>query len=195
MPEFALSEEPASRCLARRGTISAHSVSKSDSYLCLEQKRCPPSPGLSWPSPHQLHHALCRVGPGPVQKHLGAVVGVRCKALRRLRTDEPGHGPFPLLGHRNIQHTVRYTELAPDRFKDFWRIDLGYDRDIVAPIAFARRGVLIRRRFGGRSGNGRCALGRPAPSLLACALSNSGRQTSAFRLFNKRDVAVGILPA
>jgi len=25
------------------------------------------------------------------------------------------------LGHSNIQHTVRYTELAPDRFKDFWR--------------------------------------------------------------------------
>jgi site-specific recombinase XerD len=25
------------------------------------------------------------------------------------------------LGHRNIQHTVRYTELAPTRFKGFWR--------------------------------------------------------------------------
>ena len=25
------------------------------------------------------------------------------------------------LGHKNIQHTVRYTEMAPDRFKDFWR--------------------------------------------------------------------------
>jgi Phage integrase family len=25
------------------------------------------------------------------------------------------------LGHRNIQHTVRYTELAPNRFKHFWR--------------------------------------------------------------------------
>ncbi|MHC1766168.1 MAG: tyrosine-type recombinase/integrase [Verrucomicrobiia bacterium] len=25
------------------------------------------------------------------------------------------------LGHRNITHTVRYTELAADRFKDFWR--------------------------------------------------------------------------
>jgi site-specific recombinase XerD len=25
------------------------------------------------------------------------------------------------LGHNNIQHTVRYTEMAPDRFKDFWR--------------------------------------------------------------------------
>lgn len=25
------------------------------------------------------------------------------------------------LGHRNITHTVRYTELAPGRFKDFWK--------------------------------------------------------------------------
>ena len=24
------------------------------------------------------------------------------------------------LGHRNIQHTVRYTEPAPTRFKNFW---------------------------------------------------------------------------
>jgi hypothetical protein len=38
-----------------------------------------------------------------------------------------GHGARSInvvqawLGHKNIQHTVRYTELAPDRFKDFWR--------------------------------------------------------------------------
>jgi integrase len=25
------------------------------------------------------------------------------------------------LGHKNIQHTVRYTELAPDRFRSFWK--------------------------------------------------------------------------
>ena len=25
------------------------------------------------------------------------------------------------LGHKNIQHTVRYTELSPARFKDFWQ--------------------------------------------------------------------------
>jgi site-specific recombinase XerD len=25
------------------------------------------------------------------------------------------------LGHKNIQHTVRYTELSSDRFKNFWR--------------------------------------------------------------------------
>jgi type 1 fimbriae regulatory protein FimB/type 1 fimbriae regulatory protein FimE len=24
------------------------------------------------------------------------------------------------LGHKNIQHTVRYTELSPERFKNFW---------------------------------------------------------------------------
>jgi hypothetical protein len=25
------------------------------------------------------------------------------------------------IGHKNIQHTVRYTELSPERFKDFRR--------------------------------------------------------------------------
>jgi type 1 fimbriae regulatory protein FimE len=25
------------------------------------------------------------------------------------------------LGHKNIQYTVRYTELAADRFKGFWK--------------------------------------------------------------------------
>jgi site-specific recombinase XerD len=25
------------------------------------------------------------------------------------------------LGHKNIQHTVRYTEMSPARFKNFWR--------------------------------------------------------------------------
>jgi hypothetical protein len=29
------------------------------------------------------------------------------------------------LGHKNIQHTVRYTDMAPDRFKNFWRGDDG----------------------------------------------------------------------
>jgi type 1 fimbriae regulatory protein FimB/type 1 fimbriae regulatory protein FimE len=29
--------------------------------------------------------------------------------------------PRAYLGHKNIQHTVRYTELAPTRFRDFWR--------------------------------------------------------------------------
>ena len=32
-----------------------------------------------------------------------------------------GHDMQAYPGHRNIQHTVRYTELSPGRFKDFWR--------------------------------------------------------------------------
>jgi len=35
-----------------------------------------------------------------------------------------GHDTLALqayLGHKNIQHTVRYTELSPTRFRDFWR--------------------------------------------------------------------------
>ena len=33
------------------------------------------------------------------------------------------------LGHRNIQHTTRYTDLAPNRFKDFG----GTDSEPVGP--------------------------------------------------------------
>ena len=45
-------------------------------------------------------------------------------ARLRLRACQQGHDARALqayLGHRNIQHTVRYTELSPQRFKDFWR--------------------------------------------------------------------------
>ena len=43
----------------------------------------------------------------------------------RIRAGEQGHDTRALqayLGHRNIQHAVRYTELSPTRFKDFWRV-------------------------------------------------------------------------
>jgi hypothetical protein len=49
-----------------------------------------------------------------------AAVGLEIKPrLRRQAGDGVGTGAY--LGHRNIQHTVRYIELAPDRFKGFWR--------------------------------------------------------------------------
>jgi site-specific recombinase XerD len=52
------------------------------------------------PHPHMLRHAR---GSAPANK---------------------GHDTTALqayLEHKNIQHTVRYTELSPTRFKDFWR--------------------------------------------------------------------------
>jgi type 1 fimbriae regulatory protein FimB/type 1 fimbriae regulatory protein FimE len=55
--------------------------------------------------------------PFPVHPHM-----LRHACGYKLAND--GHDTRALqhyLGHRNIQHTVRYTELAPDRFKSFWK--------------------------------------------------------------------------
>jgi type 1 fimbriae regulatory protein FimB/type 1 fimbriae regulatory protein FimE len=52
------------------------------------------------PHPHMLRHAC------------GYALANRGHDTRALQA---------YLGHRNIQHTVRYTELSPTRFKDFWR--------------------------------------------------------------------------
>jgi len=58
----------------------------------------------------------------------GAIL--RCKSGNDLAAgamkhgERDGHDTRALqhyLGHKNIQHTVRYTELSPDRFRDFWR--------------------------------------------------------------------------
>jgi type 1 fimbriae regulatory protein FimB/type 1 fimbriae regulatory protein FimE len=56
--------------------------------------------GLSFPvHPHMLRHAC---------GFYLANKGVDTRALQQY------------LGHRNIQHTVRYTELTPQRFQHFW---------------------------------------------------------------------------
>jgi type 1 fimbriae regulatory protein FimB/type 1 fimbriae regulatory protein FimE len=73
-------------------------------------------------SPIGFHRLIQRVGeaakmPFPIHPHM-----LRHACGFKLAND--GHDTRALqhyLGHRNIQHTVRYTEMAPDRFKDFWR--------------------------------------------------------------------------
>ena len=52
------------------------------------------------PHPHMLRHAC------------GYALANRGHDTRALQS---------YLGHKNIQHTVRYTELSPNRFKNFWR--------------------------------------------------------------------------
>jgi site-specific recombinase XerD len=57
-------------------------------------------------------------------EHAGTAAGFAFKAPCGFALANAGHDTRSLqayLGHRNIQHTVRYTELARDRFKDFWR--------------------------------------------------------------------------
>ena len=57
--------------------------------------------GLGFPAhPHMLRHAC------------GFALANKGHDTRALQA---------YLGHRNIQHTVKYTELSPNRFKDFWR--------------------------------------------------------------------------
>jgi site-specific recombinase XerD len=72
--------------------------------------------------PIGFHRLIRRVGeaanmPFPIHPHK-----LRNACGFKLAND--GHDTRALqhyLGHKNIQHTVRYTEMAPDRFKDFWR--------------------------------------------------------------------------
>ena len=48
----------------------------------------------------------------------------KSRSVRAYVLANKGHdtrGLQAYLGHRNIQHTVRYSELSPDRFKHFWR--------------------------------------------------------------------------
>ena len=56
--------------------------------------------------------------PFPVHPHM-----LRHSTGYKLAND--GHDTRSLahyLGHRNLQSTARYTALAPDRFRDFWRV-------------------------------------------------------------------------
>ena len=72
--------------------------------------------------PMGFHHLMVRLGkaakiPFAVHPHM-----LRHACGFKLAND--GHDTRALqhyLGHKNIQHTVRYTELSPDRFKEFWR--------------------------------------------------------------------------
>ena len=48
-------------------------------------------------------------------------VGPVCQLMSTRPRANDGHDTRALqhyLGHKKIQHTVRYTEMAPDRFKD-----------------------------------------------------------------------------
>jgi integrase len=73
-------------------------------------------------SPIGFHRLIQRLGeaanmPFPIHPHM-----LRHACGFKLAND--GHDTRALqhyLGHKNIQHTVRYTDMAPDRFKDFWR--------------------------------------------------------------------------
>ncbi len=65
---------------------------------------------------------IARIGeaaklPFPIHPHM-----LRHSTGYKLAND--GHDTRALqhyMGHKNIMHTVRYTDMAPDRFKNFWQ--------------------------------------------------------------------------
>jgi type 1 fimbriae regulatory protein FimE len=81
-------------CSERGGPMTTSNVRKLIARLGVAAK-------LPFPvHPHQLRHAL---------GFMLANAGHDTRAIQHY------------LGHKNIRHTVRYTELAPDRFKSFFR--------------------------------------------------------------------------
>jgi integrase len=115
---------------AKRGTPSVHHI-RGDEIRALRklQRENPPRGAYVFISERGgpmstlgFHHLIARLGksaklPFAVHPHM-----LRHACGFKLAND--GHDTRALqhyLGHKNIQHTVRYTELSPDRFRDFWR--------------------------------------------------------------------------
>ena len=98
-----------------RSVLCAGYGDASEAYVFVSERGGPISP-------MGFHHLVARLGkaaemPFTVHPHM-----LRHACGFKLAND--GHDTRALqhyLGHKNIQHTVRYTELSPDRFRDFWR--------------------------------------------------------------------------
>jgi site-specific recombinase XerD len=75
-------------------------------------------------APHESAHIFLRTSMSPeAASEINSPRTCR-RGLYPYALANKGHDTRALqayLGHKNIQHTVRYTELAPTRFKDFWR--------------------------------------------------------------------------
>jgi integrase len=103
----------------KNGIASVHPIRGDEIRALRNAATTSKIPTYSFPSAAGL---IQRVGeaakmPFPIHPHM-----LRHACGFKLAND--GHDTRALqhyLGHRNIQHTVRYTDMAPDRFKDFWR--------------------------------------------------------------------------
>jgi integrase len=114
---------------AKKGTPSVHPIRGDEIRALRKLRRENPTEAYVFVSERGgpmstlgFHHLMVRLGkaakmPFAVHPHM-----LRHACGFKLAND--GHDTRALqhyLGHKNIQHTVRYTELSPDRFRDFWR--------------------------------------------------------------------------
>ena len=113
---------------AKNGTPSVHPI-RGDEIRALRRLR------RENPTSHvfvtERGGPMSTVGFHHLIKRLGEVAGMPFKVHPHMLRHacgyalaNAGHDTRALqhyLGHKNIQHTVRYTELSSDRFRDFWR--------------------------------------------------------------------------
>ena len=114
---------------AKRGIPSVHPIRGDEMRALRKLRREHPSDAYVFNSerggpmsPIGFHRLIQRLGeaakmPFAIHPHM-----LRHACGYKLAND--GHDTRALqhyLGHKNIQHTVRYTELASDRFRDFWK--------------------------------------------------------------------------
>jgi integrase len=115
---------------AKRGTPSTHPL-QGDEMRALRKLQREQDPKSPFVFTSERGSPFATAGFARLVERAGAAAGLKFKAhphmLRHacgFALANQGHDTRALqayLGHRNIQHTVRYTELSPDRFKNFWR--------------------------------------------------------------------------
>jgi integrase len=112
----------------KRGTPATHPLRGPELRSLRQLKRTYPDSPYLFQSERKgpitdrtARHIIARAGelaelPFPVHPHMlrhatGYYLAANGQDTRAIQA---------YMGHKNIQHTVRYTELAPGRFKDFW---------------------------------------------------------------------------
>ena len=115
---------------AKKGTPSTHPI-RGDELRALRRLQREQDPKSPFVFTSERGSPFTTAGFARLVERAGAAAGFGFKAhphmLRHatgFALKNKGHDTRALqgyLGHRNIQHTVRYTELTPARFKDFWR--------------------------------------------------------------------------
>jgi type 1 fimbriae regulatory protein FimB/type 1 fimbriae regulatory protein FimE len=114
---------------AKQGTPSVHPLTGSEMRALRRLQRDSMTSPFAFVS--ERGAPLTTAGFARMMERAGAVAGLGLKVHPHMLRHacgyalaNAGHDTRALqayLGHRNIQHTVRYTELAPNRFKGFWR--------------------------------------------------------------------------
>ena len=114
---------------AKRGTPSVHPI-RGDELRALRRLRRE-SPAESYVFVSERGGLMSRIGFHRLIQRLGEAAkmpfSIHPHMLRHAcgyKLANDGHDTRSLqhyLGHKNIQHTVRYTEMAVNRFRDFWR--------------------------------------------------------------------------